>query len=95
MLVSFIVFCLCFFAIIIILIAKVPSLSSVNITEGNEKDFISNAKEKIEDSVKREIKEKVEDLLQNILSATRKIILKIEQLTTKMLYRLKRNKKKR
>lgn len=75
-------------------IYKVPLLNELS-EEPAEGDSSFDAKEKIEEKVKREVREILEDFLQLILQTTRKIIIKIERITTKWLYLLKRKRKKK
>ncbi len=78
--------------ITVFVISKVPSLTTLG-----EKDYIQteNPEEKIEQKIKTEIKGILEDLLQKILQSIRKIIVRIENITTGWLYALKRRKKKK
>jgi len=95
MLVSFIIFCCSFLGVLFFLIWKAPVLAEVTESRAPAKDFVLVVREKIEEGVKRESKERFESFLKNILSVIRKSLLKIEQTTTKWLYTLKRKKKKK
>lgn len=92
-----IAFSLFFLGVIMIagfVIYKVPLLKELS-EEPIKDDNSFLAKEKIEEKVKKEVKEIFEDFLHLILQTTRKIIIKIERITTKWLYLLKRKRKKK
>ncbi len=93
MLISFVIFCISFLSIILFIIWKVPVLAKLP-EEDTSKDFILVAKEKIEEGVKKEVKERFEDALQKVLSGIRKILIRIEKITTKSLYTLRRKRRK-
>ncbi len=95
MLISLIVFFISLLGISVFLIWKAPLLAETFVHEEPEKDYILNAKEKIEEGVKKEIKGRAEELLQVILSKLRRFLVRVERTTTKWIYVLKRNKKKR
>ncbi len=95
MIIVFIIFCLSFLAIVALLILKVPLLVDFPEKRDDSKDFIIAAKERIEEGVRKEVKERIEELLHSILSILRKVILKVEHVTTKWLYSLKNKRRKR
>jgi len=94
MVISLVVFSLSFFGLIIFLFWKAPIVASMP-ERKNQKDFLVVAKEKFEEEVKREVGEKVDSFLQSSLSLFRKFLIRIEKITTKWLYKLKRKRKKK
>ncbi len=94
MLIAFSLFFLGILVITGFVIYKVPLLKELS-EEPIKEDSSFHTKEKIEEKVKKEVKEIFEDFLQLILQSTRKIIIKIERVTTKWLYLLKRKRKKK
>ncbi len=95
MIIAFIIFCLSFLGLVVFLIGKAPVLAGFSEQKDDSNDFIIAAKEKIEEGVKKEIRERVEEILHSTLSILRKIILRFEHITTKWLYALKRKRRKR
>ncbi len=93
MLIAFILFFIGTIAVALFVIYKVPVLNELSEETAVEDNSINSTKEKIEDKVKKEVKEILEDFLHLILQNTRKVILKIERITTKWLYLLKRKRK--
>ncbi len=92
MVVPFILSFIGFIGIATFIILKVPE-----IVELSEEKIRPNNKERerLEEKVKKEVKEIFEDFLQLILQNIRKIIVKIEGATTKWLYALKRKKRQK
>ncbi len=74
---------------------KAPLLVELSEKKDNSKDFVVVAKEKIEEGVRREIKENVEEILQRILCSVRRFLIKVEQGTTKWLFILKKKRRKK
>jgi hypothetical protein len=95
MIISIIIFFLSLFLLFLFLVWKAPRVVRISEKESSANDFIVTAKEKIEEEVKKEIKESFENILQRILSSLRRFLIKIEQITTKWLFILKRKRKKR
>ncbi len=95
MVVSLIIFCISLLGILFFLIWKAPLLAKISSEKDSSNDFILNAKEKLEEGVRKEIKERFEELLQMILSNLRRFLVRVERITTKWLYTLRRKRKKR
>ncbi len=95
MLISLIVFCVGLLGVSVFLVWKAPLLAEISTQREPEKDYILSAKEKIEEGVKKEVKGRIEELLQIVLSGLRRFLLRVERITTKWLYTLRRNRKKR
>ncbi len=95
MIVSFIVFCTGLLGIFLFLAWKAPVLTELSEKEDGKNDFILAAKEKLEEGVEKEVKERFEVFLQRFLSCLRRFLGKIEQLTTKWLYTLRRKRKEK
>jgi len=95
MLIPLILFFVSFFGIVFFLIWKVPLLVNLSQENNTQPDFIVTAKEKLEDGVKKEIKGKFEEFLQMVLSNLRRSIVKVDRITTKWLYTLKRRRKRK
>ncbi len=93
MLIAFILFFIGALGIAVFVIYKLPLLKDLSDEIPEEDNSVNSTKEKIEDKVKKEVKEILEDFLHLILQNTRKVILKIERITTKWLYLLKRKRK--
>ncbi len=91
MLISFIVFGCSFLAIFVFLLLKVPDLVKVRETNGVA-DASYSIKTKIEEGVRKEIKERFENFLHRTLSVLRKIILRIEKTMSGWLHALKKKK---
>ncbi len=81
--------------IFVFLTSKAPLVAGLSEESNNENAFIIQAKEKIEEGVKKEVKERFEELLQRILSVVRRSLIKVEQTTTKWLFILRRKRKNR
>jgi Na+-transporting methylmalonyl-CoA/oxaloacetate decarboxylase gamma subunit len=81
--------------IFVFLLLKAPLVAGLSEETNSENDFIIQTKEKIEEGVKKEVKERFEELLQRILSVVRRFLIKVEQTTTKWLFTLKRKRKNR
>ncbi len=94
MLIAFILFFLGIIVTAVFILHKVPLLNEIS-ESPVKSDNSFDTKEKIEEKVKKEVKEIFEDFLQLILQTTRKVIIKIERITTKWLYLLKRRRKKK
>ncbi len=90
-----IVFCLSVLGLFLFLTWKAPLVADLSEKENDKGDFILSAKEKLEEGIKKEVEEKFENFLQRVLSVIRKGIIKVEALTTKWLYTLKRKRKKK
>ncbi len=96
MIISLIIFCLSLLGIFLFLTWKAPALADFSEKDiDDDKDFIVTAKEKLEESVRNEVREGFEEALGRILSSLRKVIVKVERVTTKWLYTLKRRKRER
>ncbi len=95
MIVFLVIFCLSLLGTFLFLTWKAPALVDFSEKDVDDKDFIVAAKEKLEESVKKEIRERFEEALGRMLSSLRKVIVKVERVTTKWLYTLKRKRKKR
>jgi Na+-transporting methylmalonyl-CoA/oxaloacetate decarboxylase gamma subunit len=95
MIISFSLFLLGVLIIFVFLALKAPLVAGLSEETNSENDFIIQTKEKIEEGVKKEVKERFEELLQRILSAVRRFLIKVEQTTTKWLFILKRKRKNR
>ena len=95
MIISLIIFITSAIGILLFLIWKVPLLAKISSEKNPSSDFILNAKEKLEEGVKKEIKERFEELLHVILSNLRRFLVRVERITTKWLYTLRRKRKKR
>jgi len=79
--------------IFVFLILKMPILAEIQETKKlSGTDY--PIKTKIEEGVRREIKERFEDFLHRVLSGLRKIILKIEKTVADWLSMLKKKKEK-
>ena len=81
-------------AISILLIRRVPDIVDLS-EEDPIGDIINTAKEKIEEGVEKEIKERFECFLQVILSHLRRFFSRVEKAITRWLYILKRKKRKK
>jgi hypothetical protein len=88
----FITFILSAVGVIIFLLWKIPFLNCISEEECG-KDFVTIAKEKIDENIKKEVKERLESFLQRFLAQTRRILIAAEQHTTKWLYKIKRKKR--
>ena len=93
MIVSLIIFLIGLLSLFLFLTWKAPLVASISAIEDPTNDFIIVAKEKIEEGVKKEVKERFEEILQRILSSVRRFLIKVEQITTKWLFILKRKRK--
>jgi len=80
-------------AIFFIIIRRVPDIANLPEEDDYSKDIICTAKEKIEEGVEKEVKQRFEDMLQITLSYLRRFFSRIERTTTKWLYTLKRRRK--
>ena len=74
---------------------KAPLLVGLSDKKDNTKDFVVVAREKIEEGVRREIKENIEEILQRVLSSIRRFLIKVEQGTTKWIFILKRKRRRK
>ncbi len=95
MLASFVIFFIGALSVLLFLIWKVPVLVKLPEEKEEKKDFISSAKEKLEEGVKKEVNERFQNLLQKFLSDLRRITIKVEKTVTRWLYLLRRKRKKR
>jgi predicted PurR-regulated permease PerM len=93
MIVSILIFLFAFLSVVFFLMWKAPLVASLSSVDDPANDFIINTKEKIEESVKKEVKERFEEILKRILSSLRRFLIKIEQITTRWLFVLKRKGK--
>lgn len=93
MILSLFIFLFSFLAVVFFLLWKAPLVESLSNTDDPSNDFILATKEKIEESVKKEVKDRFEEVLKRILSSLRRFLIKIEQITTKWLFILKRKGK--
>jgi len=95
MTIAIIAFGVSIIAISILFVRRVPDITELSEEEDSDKDIICIAREKIEEGVEKEIKERFEDFLQLILSHMRRFFVRVEKTTTKWLYVLKRRKRKK
>ncbi len=93
MILSLFIFLFSFLLVVFFLVWKVPLVASLSNMDDHSNDFIIATKEKIEESVKKEVKERFEEMLKRMLSSLRRFLIKIEQITTKWLFVLKRKGK--
>lgn len=87
----FVILFLSFVGVSVFLLWKIPVL--VKLEEEEKKDFVAIAKEKIDENIKKELKEIFNEMLQNFLTRTRRLLIKVEQWVTKYLYKIKRKNK--
>jgi Na+-transporting methylmalonyl-CoA/oxaloacetate decarboxylase gamma subunit len=93
MIISLIIFLFGLLFVFLFLTWKAPLVASLSDVEDSSNDFIIATKEKIEEGIKKEVKEKFEEMLKRILSSVRRFLIKIEQITTRWLFVLKRKGK--
>ncbi len=93
MIISLLIFLTGLLSVFLFLTWKAPLVASLSDIKDPSNDFIIATKEKIEEGVKKEIKEKFEEMLKRILSSVRRFLIKVEQITTKWLFILKRKGK--
>lgn len=80
--------------IALFLICKAPALTELSEDEEESYDVLLTCRKKGKKAL-GEVKCRFEKFLQILLSAVRKILIKVEKVTTKWLYVLKRKQKKK